>query len=288
MLHLLRSISMHSQSCIRHSDGHQQQRQSQKCRRLGRRAAWGAALCLLLLWQLPAEASRTASAHRVPRQRALKTSAAAAAAAGVDASSQLKSSLNSQALNRSIDNSTSTGVNSSSGTQPGGSSSKPSSLQGGALSSPGAKASQASINGAATSTLAATPPANRGSSEAAWLNVSLEFPSNAKAPHNYAEAVHKSLLFYWAQRSGPMPVKRLAWRSDSCLECVGQFGEVRGCTHFMKFMKMHACPPPKGRASCRANLFPSGQSHAWNASARVGETGLQVGVFKEDEQWYPS
>ncbi|KAI8369109.1 Six-hairpin glycosidase-like protein [Choanephora cucurbitarum] len=48
-------------------------------------------------------------------------------------------------------------------------------------------------------------------------------PTTAK--YNYAEVLHKSYLFYHAQRSGPLPYQRLAWRSDSCKVCVGEFGE---------------------------------------------------------------
>ena len=65
-------------------------------------------------------------------------------------------------------------------------------------------------------------------------------PSSAK--YNYAEVIHKvsilltspcpplirlqSLLFYHAQRSGKLgPNRRLAWRGDSCLNCIGPNGE---------------------------------------------------------------
>ena len=104
------------------------------------------------------------------------------------------------------------------------------------------------------------------------LKVSRSFPSTAKGPYNYAEALHKSYIFYDAQRSGRLPfqagavlsrsssnrlhvvvcqlppglpvpcclgsslsswasgdsgtlLQRLAWRGDSCLDCVGPAGE---------------------------------------------------------------
>ena len=41
----------------------------------------------------------------------------------------------------------------------------------------------------------------------------------------YAEALHKSFLFYQAQRSGKLPYQVLAWRTDSCFECKGPGGE---------------------------------------------------------------
>lgn len=43
--------------------------------------------------------------------------------------------------------------------------------------------------------------------------------------YDYAEVLHKSYLFYHAQKSGNLPYQRLAWRSDSCKVCVGDFGE---------------------------------------------------------------
>ncbi|CAO3693502.1 hypothetical protein G6F70_006247 [Rhizopus microsporus] len=48
-------------------------------------------------------------------------------------------------------------------------------------------------------------------------------PSTPK--YNYAEVLHKSYLFYHAQKSGNLPYQRLAWRSDSCKICVGEYGE---------------------------------------------------------------
>lgn len=32
-------------------------------------------------------------------------------------------------------------------------------------------------------------------------------------------------LYFWAQRSGKLPYQRLAWRGDSCLDCLGPSGE---------------------------------------------------------------
>ncbi|KAI7892731.1 Six-hairpin glycosidase-like protein [Mucor mucedo] len=43
--------------------------------------------------------------------------------------------------------------------------------------------------------------------------------------YDYAEVLHKSYLFYHSQKSGVLPYQRLAWRSDSCKVCVGDFGE---------------------------------------------------------------
>lgn len=37
--------------------------------------------------------------------------------------------------------------------------------------------------------------------------------------YNYSEVIHKSLLFYEAQRSGKLPVSnRIPWRGDSMLD----------------------------------------------------------------------
>lgn len=221
---------------------------------------WAAALCVLLLWQGPAAAARSHTAHRLPRQRALKTSHIGSS----DGSLQQQPNPVPQGLEQVLEKSSShtaqpssllsasdssvvstdslpaSGSSSSSGTSKssaGGSmtrSSSSSSNPSAVASPPAAHAAKTSVNVSSQlgsqlqsgKQLPAALPTGKGTSEAAWLNVSLEFPSNAKAPHNYAEALHKSLLFYWAQRSGPMPVKRLAWRSDSCLECVGAHGEV--------------------------------------------------------------
>lgn len=43
--------------------------------------------------------------------------------------------------------------------------------------------------------------------------------------YNYAEVMHKSYLFYHSQKSGYLPYQRLAWRSHSCKNCIGAYGE---------------------------------------------------------------
>ncbi|KAJ3045032.1 Endoglucanase [Rhizophlyctis rosea] len=48
-------------------------------------------------------------------------------------------------------------------------------------------------------------------------------PSTPK--YSYSTALHMSYLFYWSQRSGKQPYDRLAWRTDSCLDCKGTYGE---------------------------------------------------------------
>ncbi|KAG8900314.1 hypothetical protein FRB99_006119 [Tulasnella sp. 403] len=54
--------------------------------------------------------------------------------------------------------------------------------------------------------------------------VPYNLPSSAK--YDYAEVLHKSFLFYHAQRSGKLgPNRRLAWRGDSCFVCSGPNGE---------------------------------------------------------------
>ncbi|XP_077991299.1 endoglucanase F-like [Glandiceps talaboti] len=48
----------------------------------------------------------------------------------------------------------------------------------------------------------------------------------SKAIYDYGEVLHKSILFYEAQRSGPLPdFKRIPWREDSCLDDTGHNGE---------------------------------------------------------------
>ncbi|KAG8956488.1 hypothetical protein FRC00_004867, partial [Tulasnella sp. 408] len=62
-------------------------------------------------------------------------------------------------------------------------------------------------------------PENHASS-----TVPYDLPATAK--YDYAEVLHKSLLFYHAQRSGKLgPNRRLAWRGDSCFICTGPNGE---------------------------------------------------------------
>jgi hypothetical protein len=44
--------------------------------------------------------------------------------------------------------------------------------------------------------------------------------------YDYSDALHKSLLFYEAQRSGPLPAdNRVSWRGDSALDDQGENGE---------------------------------------------------------------
>ncbi len=48
----------------------------------------------------------------------------------------------------------------------------------------------------------------------------------SSAPYNYAEVLHKSILFYEAQRSGALPPSnRIPWRYDSTLTDAGNNGE---------------------------------------------------------------
>jgi hypothetical protein len=47
----------------------------------------------------------------------------------------------------------------------------------------------------------------------------------AEVEINYAEALHKSYLFFQQMKSGRFSSRRLAWRNDSCLECLGPEGQ---------------------------------------------------------------
>ncbi|KAJ3128768.1 hypothetical protein HK098_003534 [Nowakowskiella sp. JEL0407] len=55
------------------------------------------------------------------------------------------------------------------------------------------------------------------------LTTSYVLPDSAK--YDYSELLHKSFLFYHAQISGKLTNRRLAWRGDSCFDCVGTYGE---------------------------------------------------------------
>ncbi|ORX97922.1 family 9 glycoside hydrolase [Basidiobolus meristosporus CBS 931.73] len=46
-----------------------------------------------------------------------------------------------------------------------------------------------------------------------------------KPAYDYSEVLHKSQIFYHSQRSGKLPYQRLAWRTDSCVDCKGEYGE---------------------------------------------------------------
>ncbi|KAF8759899.1 Glycosyl hydrolase family 9 [Rhizoctonia solani] len=57
-------------------------------------------------------------------------------------------------------------------------------------------------------------------------NSTVPYTISSTPKYNYAEVIHKSLLFYHSQRSGRLgPNRRLAWRGDSCLNCIGTYGE---------------------------------------------------------------
>ncbi|KAG9092475.1 hypothetical protein FRC07_011662, partial [Ceratobasidium sp. 392] len=61
-------------------------------------------------------------------------------------------------------------------------------------------------------------------------NSTVPYTTPSSPKYNYAEVLHKSLIFYHAQRSGDLgPNRRLAWRGNSCMNCIGLFGEdLRG------------------------------------------------------------
>lgn len=71
----------------------------------------------------------------------------------------------------------------------------------------------------AKTTLAASP------STSAKVTVASRSPLKTK--YNYAEVIKKSLLFYYAQRSGRLPLddNPIPYRGDSALGDVGQYGE---------------------------------------------------------------
>ncbi|KAJ3144927.1 hypothetical protein HDU86_001319 [Geranomyces michiganensis] len=54
---------------------------------------------------------------------------------------------------------------------------------------------------------------------------SAQYQAPADPKYDYVEVIHKSYLFFWAQRSGKMPYQRLAWRADSFVDAKGKYGE---------------------------------------------------------------
>ena len=56
--------------------------------------------------------------------------------------------------------------------------------------------------------------------------ITTENPTTISSPYNYDEVLHKSILFYEAQRSGKLPASnRVPWRKDSALGDKGDNGE---------------------------------------------------------------
>ena len=70
-----------------------------------------------------------------------------------------------------------------------------------------------------------------------WLLLCLITPIRAQT-YDYKEVLRKSLLFYEAQRSGPLPAdNRIDWRGDSALEDVpvgGYYDGMEAIFHFKK------------------------------------------------------
>ncbi|KAK9819681.1 hypothetical protein WJX72_001055 [[Myrmecia] bisecta] len=54
---------------------------------------------------------------------------------------------------------------------------------------------------------------------------STQVPDAVAARYNYAEVLHKTFVFFESQKSGNLTNQRLAWRSDSCADCIGDYGE---------------------------------------------------------------
>ncbi|KAI9000282.1 Six-hairpin glycosidase-like protein [Gaertneriomyces semiglobifer] len=82
----------------------------------------------------------------------------------------------------------------------------------------------ASLVDVATAQGTTTVPANALTPDGPVVD-SAKYEAPKEAKYDYVDVLHKSYLFYWAQRSGALPYKRLAWRGDSCLDCKGAYGE---------------------------------------------------------------
>mmetsp|Transcript_6836 Transcript_6836/g.19716 ORF Transcript_6836/g.19716 Transcript_6836/m.19716 type:complete len:804 (+) Transcript_6836:5446-7857(+) len=76
----------------------------------------------------------------------------------------------------------------------------------------------------ANGTFEATPgDAPAGGVAAAAAKTTL--PAVGSAKYDYTEGLHKTLIFFESMRSGVLDRQRLAWRGDSCSDCVGPEGE---------------------------------------------------------------
>ncbi|KNC96562.1 uncharacterized protein SPPG_08149 [Spizellomyces punctatus DAOM BR117] len=103
---------------------------------------------------------------------------------------------------------------------------------------------------------------------------SATYVAPAQPKYDYVDVIHKSYLFYWAQRSGKLPYQRLAWRSDSCLDCRGQYGEdlSGGWYEAANTMKWGG---PFGFTAFQL---------AWNV-LEYGDALKQVNEYKESIDW---
>ena len=70
-----------------------------------------------------------------------------------------------------------------------------------------------------------------------WMVLNLVVVVSAQS-YDYKEVLERSLLFYEAQRSGPLPAdNRIDWRGDSALEDVpvgGYYDGMEAIFHFKK------------------------------------------------------
>ena len=65
-----------------------------------------------------------------------------------------------------------------------------------------------------------------------WLLLCLTIPTQTQT-YDYKEVLGKSLLFYEAQRSGPLPAdNRIDWRGDSALDDIPVGGYYDGMPGF--------------------------------------------------------
>lgn len=70
-----------------------------------------------------------------------------------------------------------------------------------------------------------------------FLLLSLAVVASAQGPYDYSEVLGKSLLFYEAQRSGPLPAdNRIDWRADSTLDDNPLGGYFDGMLHILALL----------------------------------------------------
>ena len=92
-----------------------------------------------------------------------------------------------------------------------------------------------------------------------WLVLDVVVAFTAAYNYDYKEVLEKSLLFYEAQRSGPLPDNnRIDWRGDSALDDVPVGGYYDGLSH-RKNIKICLMHP-----SC--SLFSWGSCQIWTTN----------------------
>ncbi len=93
-------------------------------------------------------------------------------------------------------------------------------------SAPPTTSTQQPSSTSSSTTTSSNQPSSTSSSTTTSSNQTTSTPTSRPGQYNLPEVLHKSILFYEAQRSGALPpTNRIPWRGDSALSDQGQDGE---------------------------------------------------------------